>query len=142
MSHSEIREALVTYGPISNKNTYELINYTKSGINYTTFAAVVKNSPFDIKEWAAFLHTSERTIQRYQKDKKAFGPVHSEKIIQIVMLLSKGIEVFGNKSSFYTWLETKNIALGGIKPKDLLDSSFGIDLLNNELIRIEHGILA
>ncbi|NEN24917.1 DUF2384 domain-containing protein, partial [Cryomorpha ignava] len=40
------------------------------------------------------------------------------------------------------WLDSNIVALGGIKPKTLLDSSFGISILNQELIRIEHGVLA
>ena len=40
------------------------------------------------------------------------------------------------------WLETPNVALGSNKPKDLLDSNFGTQLVNDELDRIEHGIFA
>jgi putative toxin-antitoxin system antitoxin component (TIGR02293 family) len=58
------------------------------------------------------------------------------------MLYYYGIEVFGGQERFNTWLTTKNTALGGIKPKDLLDSSFGIQMLKDELTRIEHGVLA
>ncbi len=58
------------------------------------------------------------------------------------MLNKYGIEVFGKQDNFNVWLNTKNIALGGIKPKELLDSSFGIQILKDELTRIEQGILA
>ena len=58
------------------------------------------------------------------------------------MLNKYGIEVFDDQDKFNVWLLTKNVALGGIKPKDLLDSSFGIQLLKDELTRIEHGVLA
>ena len=43
---------------------------------------------------------------------------------------------------FEIWLNTLNVALGGIKPKDVLDSAFGIEWLMDELGRIEHGVLA
>ena len=59
-----------------------------------------------------------------------------------MLLFQKGIEVFGNASKFITWIDSKNIALGGIKPKNLLDNAFGINLIKDELIKIEHGILA
>jgi uncharacterized protein (DUF2384 family) len=32
--------------------------------------------------------------------------------------------------------------LGNIKPKELLDTSLGIEILMNELGKIEHGIFA
>jgi uncharacterized protein (DUF2384 family) len=50
--------------------------------------------------------------------------------------------VFGDKERFNVWLNATNIALGNVKPKDLLDNTFGISLLKDELGRIEHGILA
>jgi hypothetical protein len=36
------------------------------------------------------------------------------------MLYDYGLSFFGNKKNFNTRIETKNIVLGGAKPKDLL----------------------
>ena len=58
------------------------------------------------------------------------------------MLYKKGTEVFGTKEKFNSWIETENLALGKIKPKQLLDNTFGINLLKDELTRIEYGVLA
>jgi uncharacterized protein (DUF2384 family) len=60
----------------------------------------------------------------------------------IILLFKKGTDVFGNNSDFIAWLNAKNISLGGIKPISLLDNTFGINMVKEELIRIEHGILA
>ena len=81
-------------------------------------------------------------MQRYKKEKKSFDPIYSEKILEVTLLYNLGAEVFGNKDKFNTWLETKNLALGRIKPKGLLDNTFGIGLLKDELTRIEYGTLA
>ncbi|HMG69386.1 MAG TPA: MbcA/ParS/Xre antitoxin family protein [Chitinophagaceae bacterium] len=81
-------------------------------------------------------------MQRYKKEKKSFDPIHSEKNLEVTLLYNLGVEVFGNKDKFNTWLETKNLALGGMKPKELLDNTFDIGLLKDELVRIEYGILA
>ena len=80
-------------------------------------------------------------MQRYQKEKKTFDPLYSEKILEILLLTRLGIEVFGNSEKFTSWLETKNMVLGSKKPKEFLDNTFGISLLKDELTRIEHGIL-
>ena len=95
-----------------------------------------------MNEWSGFLHLSERTMQRYQKENKSFDSIYSEKIISIAMLYYYGIDVFGNKENFDKWLETKNIALGGLLPKELFDNTFGLQLIRDELTRIQHGILA
>jgi len=57
-------------------------------------------------------------------------------------LYKYGIEVFGNEEKFIAWLEIKNIALGGKKPKEMLDTNLNIELVKDELIRIEYGIFA
>ncbi len=119
-----------------------LINTTRHGIPFHTFTKMTENSPFSLDDWSFFLHLSERTMQRYKKEKKAFDPIHSERILEITMLYERGTEVFGKNEKFDTWLNSKSIALGGIKPKELLDSTFGIALLKNELTRIEYGVLA
>jgi putative toxin-antitoxin system antitoxin component (TIGR02293 family) len=119
-----------------------LISTSRQGIPFPAFTKMTENSPFSLDEWSGFLHLSERTIQRYKKEKKTFDPIHSEKILEITMLYNRGAEVFGSNEKFDTWLDSKSIALGGIKPKELLDSTFGIGVLKNELTRIEHGVLA
>lgn len=57
-------------------------------------------------------------------------------------LYQYGIKVFGDEEKFRAWLEIQNPALGNVIPKRLLDNAAGIDLIKNELIRIEHGVLA
>jgi len=58
------------------------------------------------------------------------------------MLYQKGAAVFGDAHVFDRWLATEVISLGGLVPKSLLDNSFGIRLITDQLGRIEHGVLA
>src|ERR1700761_5327823 len=118
---------------VSEPDVVYLIDTMRKGIAFNTFTQITENSSFSLDEWSGFLHLSERTIQRYKKEKKTFDPIHSEKILEIALLYNKGVEVFGNNNKFDIWLETKNISLGNIKPKELLDSTFGIGLLNDAL---------
>ena len=138
----ELKEPLITYATLDDSNAYTLINAVKQGINFSFFERLAKNIPFTLREWSSFLHLSERSLQRYKKDKGTFNSTSSEKIIEIIMLNKYGKDVFGDQKNFNIWLLTKNVALGGIKPKELLDSSFGIQILKDELTCIEHGVLA
>lgn len=138
----ELNEPSITYGTLDNRDAYSLISAIKKGIKYTFFEQLVKLSPFSINDWSAFLHLSSRSIQRYKKEEGRFSAVSSEKIVEITMLYKYGVEVFENKEKFNTWLTIKNVALGGIVPKELLDTSFGIGLLKDELSCIEHGVLS
>lgn len=137
-----LSEPEIIYSTVDDKNVLLLINTVKQGIDYNTFLAIAQKSPFTIPEWCNFLHLSERTLQRYKKEKKSFDPIYSEKILEVTMLYKLGTEVFGNKENFHTWLNTSNIAFAYIQPKELLDTNFGIGLIKDELTRIQYGILA
>lgn len=132
----------ISYGLIDDRDVFMLISTVREGIKYAMFQNIANKSPFSTSEWSNYLHLSERTFQRYKKEQRKFDPLHSEKILEITLVYNKGIEVFGDKDNFDAWLEAKNVALGGIRPKELLDSTFGIGLMRDELTRIEHGVLA
>jgi len=139
---SIVAESQIQYSITDDKDIFALIKTVRDGISYGLFSKIVKSSPFDLKEWSNFLHLSERTLQRYKKEKKNFEPIHTEKILKITLLHKKGQDVFGSPDKFNTWLDSENLAFAGLKPKSFLDNSFGINFIQDELGRIEHGILA
>jgi putative toxin-antitoxin system antitoxin component (TIGR02293 family) len=136
------KDEQLSYSSVNQDDLYKIIQIVREGLPYYAFQNYAEKSPFNLTEWSAFLGLSERSLNRYKKDQKSFDKVHSGRIIEIVLLLNKGIEVFGDEKKFAIWMDSHIIALGGVKPKDLLDSSFGIRLLDDELTRIDYGILA
>lgn len=140
-----VREAalqLERTGTLNINNSTVLMRIVRDGVDYGAFEQLLSRYPFSIEEWSNYLHISERTLQRYKKHNTAFDSLQSEKILQITLLYQRGTEIFGSNDYFDTWLNTVSVALGQIKPKELLDNAFGISLLNDELTRIEHGVLA
>ena len=133
---------LFSYNSVDDNNVLAIIHLVRSGISYKDFNKIADDTPFSLTEWASYLQLSERTIQRNQKEKKSFQPIQSERIVELSMLYQYGVEVFGDKDNFNTWLNAKSIALGGRTPKELLDTKFGISMVRDELGRIEQGILA
>ncbi len=142
MSTSKLLDPEVSYQAVENLGVSALFAFIKSGVKYPAFIKFVKHTPFTLSDWAHFLHLSERTMQRYEKDKKSFDVMQSEKILQIAMLYKKGVHVFGTSVSFDEWLLTKNISLGNKMPKSFFDTSIGVSVVMDELLKIEHGILA
>jgi len=142
MKEFELSEPTVSYGYADDNNIMNLITLVRNGIAFKAFEKFTRNFPYTLSEWSQFLHLSERSMQRYKKENRVFDPLQSEKILEIVMLFKLGEEVFASAEKFIFWLDTENLALGGLKPVSLIDSSFGISLLKDELTRIEHGILA
>jgi putative toxin-antitoxin system antitoxin component (TIGR02293 family) len=124
------------------EDSFDLTNMVREGVPYPYFNSLSNQIHFGLEEWSSYLHLSERTIQRYKKENKSFDPLYSERILQIELLYKKGIVVFGIADNFYTWMDTISIPLGSVKPKDLLDTGFGIEAIYDELGRIEFGVLA
>ncbi len=137
-----LNEPAIAYKILDDSNAYSLIQTIKRGIKFSFFEQLAMVSQFTIRDWSSILHLSERSMQRYKKEGGTFGPVSSEKIIEITMLYKFGVEVFADKGKFNTWLNIENVSLGGAKPKELLDTSFGMGLIKDELMRIEQGVLA
>jgi len=132
----------ISFGWNDDQRSYVLIKLVREGIPYNDFAAVSSLSPFTSKEWANFLNVSTRTLERHRDENKIFRQEQSERILSIYQLLNYGAAVFGYKEGFFNWISADSIALGGIKPKELLDTSIGINMVKDELGRLEHGILA
>ena len=132
----------VSYDWNDDSRGFELVTVIRDGIDYETFESVAVKTPLKDKDWAVILDTTLRTLVRYKKDNKTFAPKQTEKIIEIQQLMQYGEEVFGDKENFHDWLMSENIAVGGMVPGDLLDTSVGLGIVKDELGRIEHGILA
>lgn len=135
-------DLIYSYKLADDKNVLAIIDAVRTGISFAEFDKITSKIPFSLAEWASYLQLSERTLQRTQKGKKSFQPVQSERIVELVMLYQFGVEVFGDQESFNIWLNSKSVALGGRTPKELLDTMFGVNMVKDELGRIEHGVLA
>ena len=131
----------LSYRTVADNEMLYLIQTSRKGLDYEIFRKIALQNHFSMNDWSGLLHISERTLQRYRKEKRKFNQAQSERILEIVLLMNHGLEVFGGADKFNSWLISENLALGRIKPKQLLDSSFGIGIIKDELTRIEHGIL-
>ncbi len=139
---SQVAEAIVAYGYADDNRILSLMQAIREGFDFSFFVNLSKKTPFTFQEWGKFLHLSPRTMQRYKNEQKTFDPVYAERITEVVMLYNHGKKVFADEEKFQSWLNNKNIALGGEIPRNMLDSSIGIGLLKDELNRIEQGVLA
>lgn len=60
--------------------------------------------------------------------------------LKIKSLFNRGHEVFGSEEDFKEWLITPSKALGDKKPFELLDSSFGFEMVEKEIVRIQYNV--
>jgi putative toxin-antitoxin system antitoxin component (TIGR02293 family) len=88
------------------------------------------------------LNKTIKTFTSYKKNKTPLDPVLSEKLLKFFALYNKGRSVFGSVDEFNRWLAEPAFGLGNMIPKDLLETITGIELVSQELTRIEYGDLA
>ena len=119
----------------------KIIEAIKGGISFNMYELLSSYVPFLESDWVQVLGVSSKTLQRYKAaGDHVFSPIHSEKIIEMAEVTFMGNEVFGDTEKFKLWLGAPNYALGGYKPKELLITSYGKEMVLGELTRIHYGI--
>lgn len=92
------------------------------------------------KETAELIGVSVRTYQR-QKNTAPITNAASENVLKLAELFQLGLNAFDNdEKAFASWLNAPIPALNNETPVHMLSSSLGIDLVKEELLRIEYGI--
>jgi len=85
---------------------------------------------------------SSKTLYSYRHSEKNLPIRMNEQILKLEELYKKGIELFESSEEFNKWLKSESYGLGNTKPINLINSITGIDLVYEELIRIEFGATA
>ncbi len=119
----------------------DLVDLSKRGLRKSSLLHLAGHLSFSLHQIAELLPVGERTIQRYA-DSERFNQATSEHILQIAEVVVRGEKVFENSDKLQQWLLSACHALGDRTPISLLNSRFGIDLVLDELGRIEHGVFA
>lgn len=137
--------ALATYFGPDNvpplRSIFDLIEVSRTGISKKAVANMAEHLSIPLPDLFVILHISVRTWQRYSSDKLLPQEV-TEKALQVANLYIQGEEVFGESWRFRGWMNHPSPVLGGKKPIELLDTAYGFHLVSDEIIRIEHGVLA
>lgn len=123
------------------ENESDFIYCIREGVPKKALDNLIHVTGISNTDMSQIIGTSDRTLRRYTSKQK-LNPGQSERVIELAKVYSRGEEVFGSMESFKEWMNSTVLALGNKKPKEFLDTSLGIDMLMDELGRIEHGIFA
>ncbi|MGK5095168.1 antitoxin Xre/MbcA/ParS toxin-binding domain-containing protein [Deltaproteobacteria bacterium TL4] len=119
----------------------DLVEITRTGIPKRAISTLAECFDLTIPELTKYLHVSERTLQRYTPEKLLSSPL-SDHLLQMAKVYAKSLDVFEDAEDTTCWLKQPSLALGNIAPIELLDTSSGIEMVLDELIRIEYGVVA
>ena len=127
--------------PVAEYKTLKVLPQLKE-FTYNEFKKIADKTPFTQAEWAAMLHVSERTLQRYAKGNGSFASINAERALQIAKVLEEGKIAFGKVKNFYIWIKRNPYMLEGDLSFNSLTSYEGIQKILTQLSRIQYGLFA
>ena len=119
----------------------DIIEAIRKGLKRETVDYVARVLEVNASEMSRFLHVSPRTLHRY-KPGEVLSPDTSDHLVQVYRVYMRALDVFNDDKKALRWLKYPSLALGNISPFELLDTSAGVEMVLDELGRIEHGIFA
>jgi putative toxin-antitoxin system antitoxin component (TIGR02293 family) len=83
-----------------------------------------------------------RTLARRRDLKQNLTMPESDRVLRLKRISEMADRVFGNPEKSRRWLRSEIIALNGVRPIELLETESGAHEVEQELIRIDYGMLA
>ncbi len=138
MSIEEKTSTLIGLKPSRKSSLVQLAvkGIKKSSLDY--FIRVIKINPTILYR---YLDVTKRSLDNYTPD-QALRLYLSDRVISLAKFYAHGIEVFGSVDNLNYWLNTPSIDLNGQQPIDFILSAQGLQMVDNIIGRIEHGIPA
>lgn len=118
---------------------FSLVEEAGVGVPVSAVSDLIRITDLKKQYFASLLDISTKTLDRYQVQKKKLNPSASELLLKLQNIYKKGEEIFSSIEAFRIWIEKPAYGLQLRVPKDLLKTVTGIDLVMEELIRIESG---
>ena len=123
-------------------NPITLLNSSKKGLPAKAALDFLHLSGFSAEEFQETFKTSVKTIQNYSAGNLKLDAALSEKLLKSFSLFEKGISAFGSAKEFQCWLNVPSYGLSNQIPLELMNTTTGIRLIEEELLRIQYGSLA
>jgi len=114
----------------------EVIGRIREGVKKTDWKQLIQYTGSTEKEFEHILPVSISSMQK----KTVYSKETSERIYELARLFGLGYDVFDSKDDFKQWLMTPSRTLGNKIPFELLDSSFGFEMVENEIVRIQYNV--
>lgn len=132
--------------PTSPLTALQLIDRSRQGLSGAEAGRIAGLLGVSDKEMARLLNQSVATFHRQAKVSQAgvvrLDAATSERLLLLGRLAAYGAEVFQDQGKFTRWLRRPLRLLEDRSPVDLLDSSTGVQLIEDILGRIEYGVFS
>jgi len=122
------------------KNMSELEILVQHGLPYRALEKVMEKFRLERGEVQKVLLVPSRTLAR-RKETTRMKAVESDRLIRLVRVGTRAVQVLGTEEKAATWLHRSNKALGDRLPLDLLRTDLGAKQVEDVLGRIEYGVI-
>ena len=116
----------------------DMISRIRAGVSRKDVLAFCSTIKRSLSALAQVLPVSYSLLTKRDK----YDAQVTERVMQIADLYKLGLVVFGDVLHFNQWLDTPAPQVHGQRPFDLLDTTYGIDLIKQWVQRIDHGLPA
>ncbi len=117
----------------------QIMDRLEHGISVSVIERIASYLDISLNELMGYLRISRSTWHRRKKTGKLDFNL-SDKAFQLSKLLEYAESVFGEKEKVRLWLKTPSVVFENHKPIEFVGSLSGMNVINEELIRIEHGV--
>lgn len=111
-------------------------------INAVVYKRFVTRAGLTPKEQQNLFHIPSATLSRRLGKKADLTKTESDHFLRVAEVYRSAEDVFGSNEKANRWMGQVSSVLGDKRPKDLLDSSAGVDAVKDELVRIAYGVYA
>jgi putative toxin-antitoxin system antitoxin component (TIGR02293 family) len=124
-----VNDAISIYAYASNPNRDNQFIHTLSNMSFLN-EEILSN----------WLNITTKTFRNYKNNPAIIlkGNIR-EHLVMLLSLYKHGKDVFGNIETFERWLSSPNPLLGQKKPLSFLDTTSGIQWIDNRLTAMEYG---
>jgi len=118
----------------------ELRVITREGLPVMTLSTLAEELNVERKTLAKVVGISDRTLSRRLASGSKLSADESDRTMRVARVFALAKDTLGNGEKAARWLQRSNLALGGERPLDLLDTDAGSSEVETILGRIEWGI--
>lgn len=127
-------------GEVSGTSRVALHREIEEGVPFRTFEDLQDALGLPQGALLDALRIPRRTFER-RRDTGRFDPVESERVVRLRTLVEMALEVFdGDADAARAWWTEPNLALGQVRPLDLVSTGPGAREVEDLLLRIEAGV--
>jgi putative toxin-antitoxin system antitoxin component (TIGR02293 family) len=117
----------------------ELARLIAEGVPVAVLAGVVERGILTRDEVTRLI-IPRRTLAHRKRRGERLSPDESDRLVRVLHLHDVARRAFDDAAKATAWLRSPNRALSGEKPLELIITSTGARLVEDTLLRIEHGV--